>query len=121
MRNREPGRSGTRTSAAGTTSPAPRKRRPPRSAKARPDEEELFGAGRGPNIFGEGEYGSGGAANQGNYELRDRNPQGAVGSFDDAGGFGGTRLLGGGATGGGRTEQRRRAETRRSVRRIEPK
>lgn len=48
----------------------------------------------GRRIFGEGGYGSGGSANEGNFEERESNPHGAAGEFDDAGGYGAPDLLG---------------------------
>lgn len=59
-----------------------------------PDEADLFNTGPGPRLFGEGSYSEGGSNEEGNFEERAASPHGGLGSFDDAGGFGGTELLG---------------------------
>jgi hypothetical protein len=96
MTKREPGRDESRDESpatrARTETAAPQQVEQKQAAI--PDEEKLFGAGRGPRIFGEGDYASGGTANEGNFEVSDRDPHGSYGSFDDAGGYGGTELLG---------------------------
>jgi hypothetical protein len=65
-------------------------------------EEELFGSDPGPRVFGEGAYRSGGPADRGNFSARRATPHGSIGSFDDAGGAGGTELLGQRKPGGAR-------------------
>ena len=59
-----------------------------------PDEADLFNAGSGPRLFGEGSYTEGGSNEEGNFEAREASPHGGLGSFDDAGGFGAAELLG---------------------------
>ncbi|MGH8258358.1 MAG: hypothetical protein ACREUG_01555 [Steroidobacteraceae bacterium] len=106
MSNREPERDGERKDAGAKTDrpaisgtgpaaqPGPESRADRAEPAAQADEEALFGEDTGPSVFGEGSYRGGGPPGQGNYEVRDRNPHGSSGNFDDAGGYGGTELLG---------------------------
>lgn len=58
------------------------------------DESEVFREGVGPQYFGSGSYGLGGSTQEGNYGAGESNPQGGVGSFTDAGGYGSSTLYG---------------------------
>ena len=66
----------------------------PDSSDPIPDEQALFFTDPGPRLFGEGSYPEGGSNEEGNFEARETSPHGGLGSFDDAGGFGATQLLG---------------------------
>lgn len=66
----------------------------PDTADPIPDEQALFFNDSGPRLFGEGSYTEGGSNEEGNFEGREASPHGGLGSFDDAGGFGSTQLLG---------------------------
>jgi hypothetical protein len=58
------------------------------------DETRLFPEAPNPRYFGTGSYVSGGPIAEGNYALPDPNPRGGYGCFEDAGGYGSTKLLG---------------------------
>lgn len=58
------------------------------------DESEVFREGIAPQYFGAGSYGRGGSNQEGHYGLGESNPQGGVGSFTDAGGYGSSTLYG---------------------------
>lgn len=75
------------------TRPSTDETTPPRPTEE-PDEARLFTGARSPRLFGEGSYGTGGPTAEGHYAMPDPNPQGGYGSFDDAGGYGSTELLG---------------------------
>lgn len=81
----------------------------PKRGSSAPDEEALFNTGTGGRLFGEGSYAEGGSNQEGNFEEREARPQGSRGSLDDAGGYGGTELLGGGATADDAAERARKA------------
>ena len=86
----------TRYEPAGTVPRPTPKSGEPRSTPPTPspDEAQLFSGGESPRLFGEGSYMTGGSTAEGHYALPDANPRGGYGSFDDAGGYGSTKLLG---------------------------
>lgn len=94
MTEREPGRDESQRQTPrvkpdpGRTPPAPAR------GSSAPDEQTLFNTGAGGRLFGEGSYAEGGSNQEGNFKEREATPQGSRGSFDDAGGYGGTELLG---------------------------
>jgi len=57
-------------------------------------EDELFVSGPGPRYFWTGDYRTGGANATGGYGLGPYRRRGGYGSFDAAGGYGGTELYG---------------------------
>jgi len=93
MTERQPGRDDrqTRQNLPGKPDPARVEPVPERDPPA-PDEQALFNTGPDRR---EGSYAEGGSNQEGNFTEREASPHGSRGSFDDAGGYGGTELLGG--------------------------
>jgi len=96
MTERQPGREGPRNAQKPQIKPGVPGRDPSSGGGSGPvpDEEVLFRTDTDRRIFGEGSYAEGGSNQEGNYKKREASPHGSEGSFDDAGGYGGTELLG---------------------------
>ena len=95
MTERQPGRDGRDDRKNPPANPNQTAGQPdPERSDSSPDEQALFFSDSGPRLFGEGSYSEGGSNEEGNFEGRQASPHGGLGSFDDAGGFGATQLLG---------------------------